>query len=341
MASPVRNRRRVSIRDVAREAGVSTTTVSHAINGKGRVDAGTRARVIAAADRLGYRANRTAVNLLRRRTGVIALTISAPEGFPIGLMQLDFYVNFINAATKAALDRGYALILAPPAGASSFDAVEVDGGILIDPLAGDPLLEAMHARGVPVVTSGRDPQKPRDEGVWVDNDIAPATHALLDHLVAAGARTIGLVAAPAVYSYGIDYRRGYEEWCRATGARPRIAEAADGLTETAGMHAAMQLLDCPDPPDAIFAALDRYALGTLSAAAARGLRVPGDLLVAAGTDSELARRARPPITALDLHPEHNGAIAIEMLVERIEEPDTPDGHVIVPADFVVRGSTRR
>jgi DNA-binding LacI/PurR family transcriptional regulator len=340
MVPPVRRHRRVSIHDVAREAGVSTTTVSHAINGKGRVDAGTRARVIAIADRLGYRANRTAVNLLRQRTGVIALTISAPEGMPIGLMQLDFYVHFINAATSAALDRGYALILAPPAGARSFDAVDVDGGILIDPLADDPLIDAMHARGIPVVTSGRDPEKPDDEGVWVDNDIAPSTHALLDHLVEAGARTIGLVAPPEVYSYGIDYRRGYEEWCEATGAEPRIANATDGLTETAGFHAAMQLLGDSDPPDAIFAALDRYALGTLSAAAARGLRVPDDLLVAAGTDSELARKARPPITALDLHPERNGEIAVKMLVERIDAPATPDDHVVVPADVVLRGSTR-
>ena len=340
MATPARRGRRVSIRDVARVAGVSTTTVSHAINGKGRVDADTRARVIAIAEHLGYRANPTAVNLLRRRTGVLALTLSAPEGMAVGLMELEFFVRFVNAATAAALDRGYALILAPPSGASSFDAVDVDGGIVIDPVADDPLLRVLERRGIPAVTSGRDPARPENEGAWVDNDIVASTHALLDHMVDAGARSIGLVAAPTVYSYGIDYLRGYEEWCAASGAEPLIADAANALTETAGYEAAARLLAADPRPDGIFAALDRYALGTLLAASARGLRVPDDLLVAGGTDSERARTADPPITALDLHPERNGRHAVEMLIARIEDPAPPERPVIVPADVVPRASTR-
>ena len=340
MASPARHGRRVSIRDVARAAGVSTTTVSHAINGKGRVDAETRARVVAIAQELGYRANRTAVNLLHRRTGVLALTLSAPDGVTVGLMELDFFVRFVNAATAAALDRGYALILAPPSGASSFDAVDVDGGIVIDPVGRDPLLAVLERRGIPAVTSGRDPTRPETEGAWVDNDLAASTRMLLDHLVDAGARSIGLVAPPAVYSYGVDYRRGYEEWCAARGAEPRIAEASHGLTETAGYEAAIRLLSADPRPDAIFAALDRYALGTLLAASARGLRVPADLLVAGGTDSELTRNANPPITGLDLHPERSGRRAVEMLVARIEDPALPERPVRLPAELVPRASTR-
>jgi DNA-binding LacI/PurR family transcriptional regulator len=340
MASPARRVRRISIRDVARAAGVSTTTVSHAINGKGRVDAETRARVIAIAEELGYRANPTAVNLLRRRTGVLALTLSAPEGLTVGLMELDFFVRFVNGATAAALDRGYALILAPPGSGSSFDAVDVDGGIVIDPLADDPLLEVLERRGIPAVTSGRDPGRPETEGAWVDNDLAASTHELLDHMVDAGARSIGMVAAPAIYSYGVDYRRGYEEWCAAGGAQPLIAEAAHGLTETAGYEAASRLLSGPERPDAIFAALDRYALGTLLAASAHGLLVPDDLLVGAGTDSELIRAASPPITGLDLHPERNGRRAVEMLITRIEDPSLPERPVRLPADLAPRASTR-
>jgi DNA-binding LacI/PurR family transcriptional regulator len=341
MSSAPRRDHRISIRDVARAAGVSTTTVSHAINGKGRVDAATRERVVAIADRLGYRANRTAVNLLRRRTGMVAITISAPEGMPTGLMQLDFFVRFVNAATQTALDAGYALILAPPAGAASFDAIEVDGGIVIDPLADDPLLAVLAARGVPVVTSGRDPSRPADTGAWVDNDIVRSTRALLDHMRASGARMIGLVSAPAVYSYGMDYRQGYEDWCAAEGVDPRIAEAADGISEMAGFAAASGLLDSERPPDAIFAALDRYALGALAAATSRGLSVPGDLMLAAGTDSELTRSATPPISGIDLHPERNGRRAAEMLIARIEGAELGDAQAIVPADLVLRASTHR
>jgi DNA-binding LacI/PurR family transcriptional regulator len=138
----------------------------------------------------------------------------------------------------------------------------------------------------------------------------------------------------------MDYRHAYEQWCAAHGVEPQIAEAAHGLTETVGFDAARTLLSSDRRPDAIFAALDRYALGTLSAAAAHGLRVPDDLLLAAGTDSELMRSARPPITGLDLHPERNGQLAVEMLLARIDDPDLPHRRAIVPADIMRRASTR-
>ena len=295
---------------------------------------------MAIARKLGYRANRTAVNLLQRRAGMIALTSSAPEGMPTGLMQLDFFVRFVNGATIAALDRGYAVVLAPPAGAESFDAVDVDGGIVIDPLAHDPLLQTLATWGVPAVTSGRDPSRPSDEGSWVDNDIAGSTHALLDHIRAAGAETIGLVSAPAFYSYGLDYRHGYEQWCADRDVDPQIVEATSGISELAGFEAATAMLQPPRRPDAIFAALDRYALGALAAARSHGLTVPGDVMLAAGTDSELTRTSDPPITAIDLHPEVNGRRAVELLIAHIEDTEAPDEQIVVPANLAARASTR-
>jgi DNA-binding LacI/PurR family transcriptional regulator len=327
----------VRIADVARIAGVSPTTVSHAINGKGRVGAQTRRRVLEVAKQLGYRADRNAVNLTRRRSGVIALTVSSPAGMSVGLTDLEFFVRFVNGATTEALELGYALVLVPPRGAFAFDAIAVDGGILIDPLVDDALLIDCDNRGIPVVTSGRDPSGTHP--AWVDNDLVASSRVVLEHLHERGARRIGLVAPPPIYSYGLDYRLGYEEWCAAHGCEPLIVEAEGALTETAGYTAAMSLLERADRPDAIYATLDRYALGTLLAAEALGLSVPAELLVASGIDSDLVRAASPSITALRLHPEECGRRAVVMLTAQIEDPSRVPEPSFVPTDLVVRAST--
>jgi DNA-binding LacI/PurR family transcriptional regulator len=229
------------------------------------------------------------------------------------------------------------LALVPPRRPFAFDGIAIDGAILIDPLGDDALLIDCDNRGIPVVTSGRDPSGTHP--AWVDNDLVASSHTVLDHLYERGARRIGLVGPPSIYSYGLDYRLGYEEWCAARGHEPLIIEAAGALSETAGYTAAMDLLERLDPPDAIYATLDRYALGTLLAAEALGLSVPADLLLASGIDSDLVRGANPSITALRLHPEECGRRAVEMLTGQIEDPSRVPDARFVPTDLVIRAST--
>src|SRR3954464_11869709 len=106
---------RVSIRDVAREAGVSVTTVSHALNGKGRLNPETRERVREVADRLGYRPNPAARSLVSGRTGLIAAIPSLPAGLNIEFSEFAFFSELIAAATGVAVGPDNALGVAPPA----------------------------------------------------------------------------------------------------------------------------------------------------------------------------------------------------------------------------------
>jgi DNA-binding LacI/PurR family transcriptional regulator len=280
-----------------------------------------------------------AVNLLHQRTGMLALTISVPDGMTVGLTDLDFTVRFISAASARALERGYALVIAPPTGNMSFGSLAVDGGIVIDPLAADASVAALEERGLPVVTSGRDPALPAEAGWWVDNDIEGATGQLLDHLRDTGAERIAMIAPPSVYSYSLDYRRGYERWCEKAGCPPNIAEAESGLTEMAAYETAMRLLTAEPRPDAIYGALDRYALAAILAASTLGLRVPADLRVAAGIDSDVGRSCDPPITAIDLHPGLVGEAAVELLLERVEGPGGAPKHSVLPTTLHVRASS--
>lgn len=337
----VPGKRRIGIRDVAAAAGVSVTTVSHALNDKGRLPAETRRRVRAVARELGYRPNASARNLVAGKTGLLGLTVSTTTRAPFALSDFDYFIQLMNAATAAALERGYALVLAGPSrGEGPLARVEIDGAIVVDPVTRDPLVRELRERGLPVVTTGRVPRQ-GDDGWWVDNDHRAGTRRILDHLARRGARRVGVVASPPVTSYAADAVAAYERWCEERGDEPLVSVAGGDLGEGAGFAAASALLDLPDPPDAIYATLDRLALGALLAARSHDRRVPDDLMVAGCTDSEAGKWARPSLTALALNPEEIGRRAVAMLVDLAEGREPARPHELVPTRVLARGSTRR
>lgn len=330
---------KIGIKDVAAAAGVSITTVSHALNGKGRLPTETRRRVREVADRLGYRPNVNARNLAGGRIGMVALAVSRVEGLAFQLGDIDYFATLIRYATMAALDRGYALAAIAPVrdAEETFHRIPADGAIVVDPLPGDRSLAYLRRQGAPIVTTGRALDAPEGD-YWVDNDHVAGVRSVLDHLAEAGARRIALVLASYSASYIVDVRRGYGDWCAERGAEERIATATD-VTETAGFEAAGSLLDGPEPPDAIYASLDRLAIGVLMAADSRSVEVPGRLLVAGCTDSYAARRADPPLTTLGLNPEQIGAEAAGMLINLVEGAEPQPQHRFIPTALTAREST--
>jgi DNA-binding LacI/PurR family transcriptional regulator len=337
--SPRTNGRRATIRDVAAAAGVSITTVSHAINGKGDVDPATQAKVLDAAARLGYRASRAARALRAGRSHTIALLLPGFGAEEDEMLALDYYVKLASGATRRAFARDHALILAPSLG-SADDArrLGVDGAIVCDPSAGDPRIDALTAADVPVVTVERDLARPDDR--WhVCGDNAATTRLLLDHLASAGAERIALLGSDADWAWARESTDAYADWCATAGQDP-IVELAGlrDLERSAEQHAQALLGDAARRPDAIVALAERHARGVVRAADRLGLRIPDDLLVASGIDSSDTREGVPSITAVDLHPEARGAAAAEMLIGRLEgeEPAAPR---IVAGDLLVRAST--
>jgi DNA-binding LacI/PurR family transcriptional regulator len=155
----------------------------------------------------------------------------------------------------------------------------------------------------------------------------------------AGATRIALLSGPTIHSYTIDALRAYEDWCVLNGQPQMVAFARDGLSDSAGYVAAVQLLDRSDPPDAIYATLDRLALSAKLAAETRGLRVPDDLLVAGLSDSAASRAAE--LTVLHLNPEAIGRQAAELLIQQLEGRQDAQTHVVVPAEVIARKSTAR
>ncbi|WP_161314596.1 LacI family DNA-binding transcriptional regulator [Sneathiella litorea] len=330
--------KRPTIRDVAAAAGVSVTTVSHTLNGKGRIDAETARKVRAAADQLGYRASTAARSLQSSRTGQVAILHSRSSAHQVSLIELEYFIQIVAGASSIAAARGYHLTMMLPANTHDSDWTRTDGVILIDPISGDPLINELKRKNIVVVTTGRDTNQKAGEGLWVDNDNVQAILLVLNHLVENGATQVALLTTPGDYSYSRETLQTYREWCAQHGQSPMDRQLAGGINETIAYHATLELFSGPTKPDAIHCVTDRYAMGAMMAVESLGLSVPQDCLITAGTDSGAARLVVPPLTALDLHPNEVGINAAKLLIDEIEGHKHEGNHV-VPVDLQIRGSS--
>jgi DNA-binding LacI/PurR family transcriptional regulator len=329
-------RRPATIADVAALAGVSRTTVSHALSGKGRVDPDTRERVQEAAGRLGYRPSPRAQRLRGGSSGAVAILSALPASIVGAGSDMGFLIEMAMPVARACLAHGYALMLVPPdASREHLDGLDIDGAIVLDPLADDPTCAALMSRGVRIVTVGSAPGVAAD--AVVDRGMA-GVDVMLDHLVAVGARRIGVIVSEEPHALsrvlGEVARRG-GRWGPSE-VLPVSAAAAAG--EAGGREAARALLGSHPELDAIYAPLDAFAVGAVTAARERGLTIPGDLLVATNYDGPRAATSDPPLTALDLDLPETARRAADSLMRVLAGERV--GPVAVPEPMVIpRAST--
>lgn len=329
-----------TIKDVARLAGVSTTTVSHALGGQRPVSEATRTRVREAAERLGYRPHPGARSLKAAGTGVLALCVTNVTGGELPFGEMEYYFRVINAATQAAVDERFALVVVPEGDAGLYwDRLLLDGAIVVDPVAGDPSVRAMRERGLPCVTVGRPPDAP-DESCWVDNDPVAATRMCLDHLEARGAQAVAAVTWMTTDHWTQASAQAYYAWCEERGCGPRL-EVVTRDDDAALRAAAERLLTSGPRPDAVYGLSELPALWVLRVAAERGLRVPADLMVAGTADYGLGATSAPPLTSLDYQAGELGREAAHLLIELVRGGAPQEPRRIVPATLIARESTAR
>lgn len=307
---------------MADAAGVSLTTASHALSGKGRVPEATRSRVRNAAEQLGYRPNRAARQLATGRSMTLAVQMAgAADGSVAMIPESSYFVSLLNGASSAAAALGYNLVLAPP-GAST-DAIarlHVDGVMVVDPTGRE---SGLAARTVPVVATGRPPGTGGPTS-WVDNDHPAAARSALDHLRERGYARPALLTRSGRPSYVTDAVAAYRTWCAERRIEPVVTRLSGPLSEGAAAGAVEGLLARTPDVDAVYATLDRLAMGTLMGVENAG-RTPGpDVGIVALSDSPLLLAARPQITAIDLRPEEIGRQAARLLVSRVTAAERPN-----------------
>lgn len=336
--------RRPTIRDVAQRAGVSVTTVSHTFTGNGTVAPETQRRVRAAAQDLGYRPDVIAQGLRRNRLGVIALVARQLDGLrPELLYDVDYFARFAGAAAMASLAEGLGLMLVsdPTGPRAAGAALASDGFIVTEPVTDDPLVAMLTSAGIPFVTVGEVPgRRPGADGaLHVDIESGRLTTLALDHLWEHGARRIALVTGTDRNEWNLRTTAVYERWCAYRRITPSTAHVPEELGDDARRRALTAALGAGPPPDGVYALSSSDTLEAVAVLTARGLRVPDDVRVVAGSDAESLRTAEHPISSIDLEPEELARRAVEDLAARLDDRPPPDHSGRPLGRLIVRASS--
>jgi DNA-binding LacI/PurR family transcriptional regulator len=327
-AEPVRRPR---LEDVAAAAGVSTASVSLVLRGVAGPSAETRQRVLAAAAALGYRPDRTASLLARRRTHVL--------GVPVVLRD-PFRAELAEEVQLAADERGYSIALGAVTPVhdetrvvETLLDVRCEALVLLAPEMPPDAFVALGAR-VPLVVVGRHVTPSTFDVVRVADDDGVAQ--AVDHLAELGHRTVVHVDGDDA-PVAADRRAGFLAAARRHGLSARVLPG--GLEEAAGAAAARALLDEPALPTAVIAANDRSAIGLLDMFLRAGVRVPDDVSVVGYDDSALARLAHIDLTTVSQETGAQAAHAVEAVVERLDGGRREPREVVLSPRLVVRGTT--
>jgi LacI family transcriptional regulator len=327
---------RVTIGDVAAQAGVSVATVSKVINDRYGVAEDTSARVRAVIDALGYHASLVGQSLRSRRTKVIGVLVRDLEPFSAELLK---------GVARGIRDTGYELIVFSGCGQAADQAgwerrylsrisgTLADGAILVTPGSIDETF------GTPVVAVDHNVQS--STLPTVDSENLKGAVGATEYLLGLGHRRIGFLGGRHDLESARLRERGYREALLT--ARIRIDESlvqVGGYDAATATEPARRLLELDPRPTAIFAANDVTALETIAVAGSLGLRVPNDLSVVGFDNVPESALGEPPLTTVEQPIQEMGREAVRLLLELIEDPAQPAARVILPTRLVVRQSCR-
>ena len=336
----------MNLKELARELGLSQTTVSRALNGYPEVAETTRRRVAEAAERLNYRPNTRARSLATGRSMAIGHVI--PLSTRNEIMN-PIFADFITGAGETYSRSGYDLVLTVVNDSDEARVYRelatkgaVDGLIVHAPRTGDPRIALLKEVGLPFAVHGRTSV---DDGGydWVDVNNRRAFQRATEFLLDLGHRRIGLVNGIESLDFAARRREGHLRALRTRGVAPDEAlMASDEMTENYGYRATARMLADPDPPTAFLAASIIIALGVRRAIEETGLRMGRDISIVTFDDDLAYLRNGPDIpifTSLRASVRDMGREAAQMVLDRIADRTLPARQVLIEADLVVGQST--
>lgn len=333
-------KRRPTIADIARRAGVSKGAVSYALNDRPGVSPATRAAIKAIAEEIGWRPNSAARALTHARVDTVGLALCRPAHM-LGVEP--FFMELISGIESELAVHGCALLLqvVPDPGQELevykrwWGERRVDGAFLVDLRHADPRIAGVGELGMPAVVIGHPGEAGSLPAVWSDD--AVALRDTVTYLTALGHRAIARVAGlpELVHTHLRD--RAYAALCAELDlGEPMVIHT--NYTGEEGAHATRRLISSPRRPTAVIYDNDIMAVAGLSVAQEMGLDVPGDLSLVAWDDSQLSRVVRPALTALSRDIPAYGGHAARALLTLVADGDAPNVEDS-PARLVPRGST--
>ncbi len=330
----------VTIYDIAEHARVSIATVSRVLNEHPRVSEATRQRVFSVAEALGYEPHASAQSLARQNTRLIAAVVP--------MMTSYFFMEVIRGLQDRLDESGYDLLVYASRSLDKVDGPHAralqrgraDGLLLVSTPLSEARAHRLKAARSPVVLV--DSYHADFDSVSVDNRKGGCL--ATQHLLGLGHRRIALVMPNPESVPAADRHAGYVDALREAGIEPDPAlvfasddRAQHGYARWSGYELMRRVLALPERPTAVFAAADVMALGALRAAHEAGVRVPDDLAVVGFDD--IATSAYVGLTTLHQPMYEMGKLAIEKLLRRTQNPETPPSHTIFAPRPVVRETT--
>lgn len=332
---------RSTVQDIAKRAGVHSSTVSRALNPatRHRLTPEVAARVIAIAAELGYVPNALAASLRTRRSqtiGVVLPDITNPVFPPIlqGLEEVLAADRYVAMVANAGSDPDRQRLVV-----ERLLARQVDGLVLATVARQDAIVDMCLRAQAPVVVVNRSEEDHRVSSVVSDD--ARGMRLAVDHLIELGHRHIGHIAGPQALSTGKGRLEGFRMAmaAHAMAPPPTAIAAASAFAREAGRDAAQVLLDAAPEITAVVAANDLLALGLYDVLRVRGLSCPRDISVVGHNDMPFVDMVSPPLTTVHIRHGEMGAQAGRLLLSLVRGEATGGVDVVLKPDLVVREST--
>jgi len=327
-----------TMKDVAREAGVSTSTVSHVINNNRFVSEAIRDKVNAAINQLNYAPSALARSLKLNQTRTIGMLLTASSN--------PFYSEVVLGVERSCYERGYSLILCNTDGDEermnrSIETLlqkRVDGLIMMCTENHCPSQDALNRYpSLPIVMMDWSPFDGAND-IIQDNALIGGKMAT-EFLISQGYTRIACITGPLDKTTAQQRLAGFRQAMHEANLEIMPGYEVSGDFEFAGGLSAMQqLLALAVPPHAVFASNDAMAVGVYQAVYQQGLRIPTDVAVMGYDDIQLAQYMTPPLTTIHQPKDELGELAIDTLLHRLQEPDTEAQVLSLTPELIIRGS---
>ena len=333
---------RAGIRDVARELGMSISTVSRAMNARSEVSAETRRLVLETAESLGYRAHQSGRSLRQGRTDSVALVMPTHTGRTQS--GETFFLNVSNGLQEVLSPRGLDLVIlpfGPSVGPEEFlrrvvDRHVADAYVLADTQRADPRVDYLAQRGVPFVSLGRTKAT---EHSWLDLDFGGVSAQSVHRLAAAGHRRIAVAVTDRDVNSDAEFLRGYHAAVAEVGADDdpglvlRLPDTRDG-----GAVLAQRLLAMPSRPTAVVLAQETMALELYRLLRLHGVAPGHDLAVIGFRENPVCEHLEPALTCFQVSLEDYGRRLGELVLERLSPAPPPPVGEVWPMTLVPKES---
>lgn len=327
-----------TMKDVARLAGVSTSTVSHVINNNRFVSDGVREKVEQAIRHLNYAPSALARSLKINQTHTIGMLLTTSSN--------PFYAEVVRGVEESCYQRGYSLILCNTAGDEermnrSLETLmqkRVDGLLMMCTESHLPSADILNRYpSIPTVMMDWAPFEGRGD-IIQDNALLGGELAT-QHLIDCGYTRIACIAGPQDKTPARMRLEGYRNAMTKTGLEILPGYVVNGDFEFQGGYNGMvELLALETPPEAVFTSNDAMAVGVYHALYQAGMRVPQQMAVMGYDDIELARYLTPPLSTIHQPKDALGELAIDTLIHRLSDPDASQQTLVLTPELVVRGS---